>query len=46
MTVTGINLLTGYTGYFTSNNEPGGIEMQPTIHYQKNRVLKLKYPAF
>jgi hypothetical protein len=23
-----------YTRYFTSDNEPGGIEKQPTIHFQ------------
>jgi hypothetical protein len=36
-------------GYFTSDNVPDGIKMQPTIHFQiseKSWLLKLKYPAF
>jgi hypothetical protein len=37
------------TGYFTSDNVPDGIKMQPTIHFrisEKSWLMKLKYPAF
>jgi hypothetical protein len=34
------------TGYFTSDNEPNGIKMRPTLYFRKSWLLKLKCPAF
>jgi hypothetical protein len=41
-----VNQYTIQGRYFTSDNEPNGIKMRPTLHFRKSWLLKLKCPAF
>jgi hypothetical protein len=35
-----------YTGYFTSDNEPNGIKMHPTIYFQKKPEILISVASF